>query len=75
MHCLSDRDHLWGDGQTTFALPDLRSRVPIYQGQGPGLNSYTIGQAAGVELITLTANQIPLHSHALNGLNSVSHST
>ena len=56
-----------GDGQTTFALPDLRSRVPIHQGQGPGLNSYTIGQAAGVETVTLTANQIPVHSHAFNG--------
>ena len=36
-----------GNGQTTFALPDLRGRVPIHQGQGPGLSSYTIGQVAG----------------------------
>lgn len=49
-----------GDGQSTFALPDLRGRVPVQQGNG-----YTIGQAAGVESVTLTANQVPAHSHAL----------
>jgi microcystin-dependent protein len=55
-----------GNGQTTFALPDLRGRVPVSQGQGPGLSSYTIGQAAGVEQVTLTSSQIPPHQHALN---------
>ena len=47
-----------GDGQTTFALPDLRSRVPMHQGSG-----FVIGQTGGVESVTLTINQIPLHSH------------
>jgi microcystin-dependent protein len=52
-----------GDGQSTFALPDLRSRVPVHQGQGPGLSSYTLAQTGGVETVTLTQNQIPIHSH------------
>ena len=52
-----------GDGQVTFALPDLRGRVPIHNGQGPGLSSYIIGQAAGTETVTLTANQLPGHTH------------
>ncbi|MGA9994731.1 MAG: tail fiber protein [Pyrinomonadaceae bacterium] len=48
-----------GDGQETFALPDLRSRVPVHQGNG-----YQLGEKAGVESVTLTVNQIPTHSHA-----------
>jgi microcystin-dependent protein len=51
-----------GDGQSTFALPDLRGRAPIHQGSGGG-SSYVIGQLAGVESVTLTTNQIPAHSH------------
>jgi len=51
-----------GDGQSTFALPDLRGRAPIHQGTGGG-SSYFIGQMAGVESVTLTTNQIPAHSH------------
>lgn len=55
-----------GDGQTTFALPDLRGRVPIHQGQGPGLSSSRIiGETGGAEEVTLTAQQIPQHRHAL----------
>lgn len=54
-----------GDGQTTFALPDLRGRVPIGQGTGPGLSSFVIGQAAGVEQVTLLSTQMPGHTHAL----------
>lgn len=53
-----------GDGQSTFALPDLRGRIPIHFGQGPGLSSYTVGTAAGVEEVTLTVNQVTAHSHA-----------
>jgi microcystin-dependent protein len=53
-----------GDGESTFALPNLQSRVPIHQGQGPGLGSYTIGEMAGVETVTLTTQQIPVHNHA-----------
>jgi len=51
-----------GDGQSTFALPDLRGRVPIHQGFGGGA-SYVIGELSGVETVTLTTNQIPGHSH------------
>jgi len=56
-----------GNGTSTFALPDLRSRVPIGMGQGTGLSSYTIGQAGGSE--KLTAGQLPVHSHTLVGTN------
>lgn len=53
-----------GDGQNTFALPDLRGRIPVHMGQGPGASqSYTIGQTGGVETVTLTTQQIPTHSH------------
>ncbi|MGC2236232.1 MAG: tail fiber protein [Pyrinomonadaceae bacterium] len=52
-----------GDGQTTFALPDMRSRVPIHPGVGPGLSSYSLGQTGGVESETLNATQLPSHVH------------
>jgi microcystin-dependent protein len=54
-----------GDGQTTFGVPDLRGRVPIHQGQGPGLSNYVIGQVAGTETVTLTSGQMPAHTHTL----------
>lgn len=53
-----------GDGQTTFALPDLRGRIPVHAGQGPGLASYVLGQSSGSETVTLTAQQLPAHTHA-----------
>ncbi len=52
-----------GDGQTTFALPDLRSRIPLHQGQGNGTSNYTIGQVGGSESVTLTSGQVPSHTH------------
>src|SRR5437868_3362158 len=52
-----------GDGQNTFALPDLRGRVPVHMGQGPGLSNYIIGQNGGVETVTVTIAQIPQHTH------------
>jgi microcystin-dependent protein len=52
-----------GNGQTTFALPDLRSRVAVGQGQGPGLSNYSLGQQGGTESVTLTSQQIPPHNH------------
>jgi microcystin-dependent protein len=55
-----------GNGQTTFALPDLRGRVALGTGQGPGLSNISLGEVAGSENITLTTNQIPAHSHPLN---------
>jgi len=54
-----------GNGQTTFALPDLRGRVPLHTGQGPGLSNYDLGQLGGVESITLTTNEMPAHSHTV----------
>jgi len=53
-----------GDGQSTFALPNLQGRVPIHSGQGPGLSPYVLGQTGGVELVTLVTQQLPTHSHA-----------
>ena len=53
-----------GDGQTTFALPDLRGRFPVNQGQGPGLASVQIGQRSGTETVTLLTQQLPSHTHA-----------
>src|SRR5512143_3908889 len=52
-----------GDGQTTFALPDLRGRLPVHMGTGAGLSSFVIGEAGGVETVTLTTSQMPGHSH------------
>src|SRR6266566_6640808 len=52
-----------GNGQTTFALPNLQSRVPVHFGQGSGLSPYEIGQSAGEESVTLTVNEIPAHIH------------
>jgi microcystin-dependent protein len=52
-----------GDGQSTFALPDLRSRVPVHQGQGSGLSNHVVGEAFGTESVTLTTAQMPTHSH------------
>jgi microcystin-dependent protein len=54
-----------GNGQTTFALPDLRGRLPIHRGQGPGLSPRSIGEVLGSEQVTLTASQMPGHSHVL----------
>lgn len=53
-----------GDGVTNFALPDLRSRVPLHFGQGPGLSSYALGQSVGVESVALQTPQIPAHTHS-----------
>ena len=60
-----------GDGQQTFGLPDLRGRVPMHWGQGPGLSTYNIGQTGGTETVTLLTSQIPAHSHAVNANSNV----
>jgi microcystin-dependent protein len=52
-----------GDGRTTFGLPDLRGRIPIHAGDGPGLSPRRLGAKAGAENVTLTVNQLPSHSH------------
>jgi len=56
-----------GDGMTTFALPDLRGRMPIGWGQGPGLSNYDLGEQAGMENVTLTISNMPAHNHPLLG--------
>lgn len=55
-----------GDGRTTFGLPDLRGRIPIHAGTGPGLSPRRLGAKFGTEQETLTANELPSHSHVLN---------
>src|ERR1051326_1475358 len=53
-----------GDGQNTFDLPDLRGRVPLHQGSNQA-STYVLGEEGGVESVTLTTQQIPQHTHAL----------
>ena len=55
-----------GTGITTFALPDLRGRVPLHVGQGPGLSSYVLGQVGGAENATLQVTNLPSHTHSVN---------
>ena len=55
-----------GDGESTFALPDLRGRIPIHQGNG-----FILAETGGVEQVTLTVNQIPSHTHPLIATTSV----
>ncbi len=59
-----------GDGQSTFALPDLQGRMPISWGTGPSLPTYYPGEKGGVESVTLTKAQLPSHSHALQASKS-----
>jgi len=54
-----------GNGVDTFALPDLRGRLPVHQGHGPGLTQRTMGQRFGMETERLTVSQIPEHTHCL----------
>ncbi|HNY02763.1 MAG TPA: tail fiber protein [Bacteroidales bacterium] len=54
-----------GDGQSTFALPDLRGRAPLHQGTGPGLSSKVMGQSGGSETITLMTINLPQHNHVI----------
>jgi len=60
-----------GDGRTTFGLPDMRGRVSMHWGQGPGLTNRAIGHHSGQESVTLTLQQIPAHNHALVPIQSV----
>jgi len=55
-----------GDGQETFQLPDLQGRLPMHAGQGPGLSqNYQLGETGGTEEVTLTIQQMPIHSHPM----------
>lgn len=58
-----------GDGRTTFALPDLRGRVPMHPGNGPGLTPRDLGQKLGEESVNLTVAQMPSHGHEMNVAN------
>lgn len=60
-----------GDGRTTFGLPDMRGRVPVHEGSTPGLTPKRLGQKGGVEAVTLTANEIPQHDHAMSASTDV----
>ena len=53
-----------GDGRTTFGLPDMRGRVPLHWGAGPGLTARAAGQQFGVESVALTESEMPAHNHA-----------
>jgi microcystin-dependent protein len=74
---ISDNDALFkaigtsygGDGTVTFALPDLRGRVPLGQGAGPGLSPYQLGQKVGAESVALAAAQMPSHGHLVNAVS------
>lgn len=59
-----------GDGRTTFGLPDLRGRIPLHQGAGPGLSQRRIGSKSGAETETLTINQLASHTHDFFALTS-----
>jgi microcystin-dependent protein len=60
-----------GDGTTTFALPDLRGRIAVGFGQGPGLQDYSLGETGGEEFVTLTIAQMPAHTHPLMGQSAL----
>ena len=55
-----------GDGRTTFGLPEMRGRIPIHQGSGPGLSPRSLGAKGGDENVTLTTNQLASHTHDFN---------
>jgi microcystin-dependent protein len=59
-----------GNGQTTFALPDLRGRMPIGQGQGPGLPNYVLGEDGGTPKVTILTSNMPAHVHTLNAASA-----
>jgi len=55
-----------GNGQTTFALPNMQANSPMHPGTGAGLSTYDLGEVGGVPSVTLTESQLPSHNHALN---------
>ena len=56
-----------GDGRTTFGLPDLRGRLPLHQGTGPGLSPRALGSKVGAETHTIGISNMPVHGHTVNG--------
>jgi microcystin-dependent protein len=63
-----------GDGEATFQLPNLQSRVPIHMGTAPSGTTYQIGEMAGVENVTLSVQQIPAHPHLMTGSTDIANS-
>lgn len=59
-----------GDGQVTFALPDLRGRLPVHQGAGPGLSGILLGETGGRESVTLISSQLPVHTHPMGAVDA-----
>lgn len=55
-----------GNGQTTFALPNLQGRIPLHAGQGPGLTPRSLGEESGSPTVTLITNEMPLHGHSMS---------
>lgn len=64
-----------GDGENTFAVPDLRGRVPVHQGQGPGTGNYPFLSTGGTESVALSPNTIPVHGHPLTASSAGGTST
>ena len=56
-----------GDGKSNFALPDMQGNAPMHPGQGPGLSIHDLGEIGGSETVTLLQNEMPMHSHAVQG--------
>jgi len=59
-----------GNGQSTFALPDLQGRLPMHPGQGPGLSLHDLGEEGGSEVVTLLQSEMPSHNHNAQGSNT-----
>lgn len=64
-----------GNGEFTFAVPDLRGRLPIHQGTGPGLSLYVLSQQGGAETVTLLPTQMPAHTHTAVATSAAATST
>jgi len=64
-----------GDGRTTFGLPDMRGRMPMHEGSGPGLTPHSLGQRAGTETVALTINEMPSHANQLRGTSAIGDTT
>ncbi|GAA4875125.1 phage tail protein [Ferrimonas pelagia] len=64
-----------GDGRSSFGLPDMRGRLPMHQGQGPGLSNRIIGQRFGTETVTLTPAEIPPHQHTMAASSEIANSS
>jgi len=62
-----------GNGTSNFQLPDLRSRVPMKYGQDPVGNQYVIGEEAGEETVTVSSQQMPIHTHTVSGSTTAAH--